>query len=129
MDVKKDIIKELDDVLASIRKAEQNIIGVDSSDKLKVVKKLIDLESNIKDIKKDVANPRPAVTPNTLIRDLRDEKLLSGRAANVLLRSGFESIEDITKHTAIEIKNMRNVGPTIADEIINFLESNGFVLQ
>ncbi len=129
MDVKKDIIKELDDVLASIRKAEQNIIGADSSDKLKVVKKLIDLESNIKDIKKDVTTPRPTVTPNTLIRDLRDENLLSGRAANVLLRSGFESIEDITKHTAIEIKNMRNVGPTIADEIIIFLEDNGFALQ
>ena len=53
MSVERDIIDELDVVLANIRRAEQNIIGKDSSDKLKVVNRLVDLEETVKSIKND----------------------------------------------------------------------------
>ena len=42
MSAERDIIDELDAVHANIRRAEQNIIGKDSSDKLKVVNRLVD---------------------------------------------------------------------------------------
>lgn len=57
MSVERDIIDELDVVLANIRRAEQNIIGKDASDKLKVVSRLVDLEETVKSIKSEFSYP------------------------------------------------------------------------
>lgn len=126
MSVERDIIDELDTVLANIRRAEQNIIGKDSSDKLEVVKKLVDLENSIKEIKNDIVIPMLEITENTLVEDLQREKLLSIRAGNVLSRAGCKTIKDITNHTAHEIEIMRNMGRKSANEVIEFLKVNGF---
>ena len=70
MSVERDIIDELDVVLANIRRAEQNIIGKDSSDKLKVVNRLVDLEETVKSIKNEITIPTLDITEDTLIEEL-----------------------------------------------------------
>ncbi|MBO4847040.1 MAG: hypothetical protein J5525_12220 [Lachnospiraceae bacterium] len=126
MSVERDIIDELDVVLANIRRAEQNIIGKDSSNKLKVVNRLVDLEETVKSIKSEITIPTLDITENTLIEELQREKLLSVRAGNSLRREGCQTIKDITNHTAYEISIMRNMGKKGADEVIEFLRLNGF---
>ena len=54
--IEKYIIDEIDAVLAYIRRTEQDIIGKDYSDKLKVVNRLVDLEETVKSIKFDALN-------------------------------------------------------------------------
>ena len=126
MSVERDIIDELDAVLANIRRAEQNIIGKDSSDKLKVVNRLVDLEETVKSIKNEITIPTLDITENTLIEELQREKLLSVRVSNSLRREGCKTIKDITNHTAYEISIMRNMGKKSADEVIEFLRLHGF---
>ncbi len=127
MSIERDIVEELDTVLVSIRRAEQNIIGKDSSDKLSVVSKLVDLEESVKAIRNDITIPALDITKNTLIEELQQEKILSVRAGNVLRRSGCKTIGDVIKHTVREISVMRNMGPKAANEVIEFLKANGFV--
>lgn len=126
MSVEKDIIDELDVVLANIRRAEQNIIGKDSSDKLKVVNRLVDLEETVKSIKNEITIPTLDITEDTRIEELQRKKLLSVRVCNSLRREGCKTIKDITNHTAYEISIMRNMGKKSADEVIEFLRLNGF---
>lgn len=126
MSVERDIVDELDVVLANIRRAEQNIIGKDSSDKLKVVNRLVDLEETVKSIKSEIIVPTLEVTEHTLIEELQREKLLSVRVGNSLRRDGCKTVKDITSHTAYEISIMRNMGKKGADEVIEFLRLNGF---
>ena len=126
MSVERDIIDELDVVLASIRRAEQNIIGKDSSDKLKVVNRLVSLEETVKSIKNEITIPTLEITKDTLIEEIQREKLLSVRTGNVLRRSMCKTVGDITNHTAYEISIMRNMGKKGADEVIEFLRFNGF---
>lgn len=126
MSVERDIIDELDIVLANIRRAEQNIIGKDSSNKLKVVNRLVDLEETVKTIKNEITIPTLDITEDTLIEELQREKLLSVRVGNSLRRDGCKTIKDITNHTAYEISIMRNMGKKDADEVIEFLRLNGF---
>lgn len=126
MSIERDIVEELDTVLVSIRRAEQNIIGKDSSDKLSVVSKLVDLEESVKAIKNDITIPTLEITKDTLIEEIQREKLLSVRAGNVLRRSMCKTVGDITNHTAYEISIMRNMGKKGADEVIEFLRLNGF---
>ena len=71
MSVERDIIDELDIVLANIRRAEQNIIGKDSSDKLKVVSRLVDLEETVKSIKSEITIPTLDITEGTVICESR----------------------------------------------------------
>ena len=125
MSVERDIIDELDVVLANIRRAEQNIIGKDSSDKLKVVNRLVDLEETVKSIKNDYYS-NTDITEDTRIEELQRKKLLSVRVGNSLRREGCKTIKDITNHTAYEISIMRNMGKKSADEVIEFLRLNGF---
>ncbi len=129
MSVERDIVEELDAVLASIRNAEKNIIGKDSSDKLKVVGRLVDLEEAVKDIKNDISIPTLDITEDTLLEEVSRERLLSVRASNVLRRSGCKTVGDITKHTVRELSVMRNMGNKNIDEIVNFLNTNGFSLK
>ena len=129
MSVERDIIDELDAVLANIRRAEQNIIGKDSSDKLKVVNRLVDLEETVKSIKNEITVPTVDITEDTLIEELQREKILSGRTANVLKHSGCKTIKDISSMTAYEISVMRNMGKKGADEVIELLRLNGFSPQ
>jgi DNA-directed RNA polymerase alpha subunit len=129
MSVERDIVEELDVVLASIRNAEKNIIGKDSSDKLEIVKRLVDIEETVKAIRNDISIPALKVTENTLIEELEREKMLSVRSGNILRRSGCKTIGDITNHTVREITIMRNMGKKAADEIIRFLTANGFSLK
>ena len=129
MSVERDIVEELDVVLASIRNAEKNIRGKDSSNKLKVVSKLVDLEEVVKAIRNDITIPALEVTKDTLIEELQSEKMLSVRAGNVLRRSGCKTVGDITNNTVHEITIMRNMGKKAADEIIEFLTANGFSLK
>ena len=126
MSVERDIIDELDVVLANIRRAEQNIIGKDSSNKLKVVNRLVDLEETIKSIKNEITIPTLEITKDTLIEEIQREKLLSVRTGNVLRRSMCKTVGDITNHTAYEISIMRNMGKKGADEVIEFLRLHGF---
>lgn len=126
MSAERDIIDELDAVLANIRRAEQNIIGMDSSDKMKVVNRLVDLEETVKSIKNEIIIPTLDITGDTLIEEVQKEKLLSVRAANVLKRSGCKTIADITSHTVYELSIMRNMGKKGVDEIVEFLRCNGF---
>lgn len=126
MSVERDIIDELDAVLANIRRAEQNIIGKDSSDKLKVVNRLVDLEETVKSIKNEITIPILEITKDTLIEEIQREKLLSVRTGNVLRRSMCKTVGDITNHTAYEISIMRNMGKKGADEVIEFLRLHGF---
>lgn len=126
MSVERDIVDELDVVLANIRRAEQNIIGKDSSDKLKVVNRLVDLEETVKSIKSEITIPTLEVTEHTLIEELQREKLLSVRVGNSLRRDGCKTVKDIISHTAYEISIMRNMGKKGADEVIEFLRLNGF---
>lgn len=125
MSAERDIIDELDAVLASIRRAEQNIIGKDSSDKMKVVTRLVDLEETVKSIKNEIIIPTLDITEDTLIEEIQKEKLLSVRAANVLRRSGCKTIADITSHTVYELSIMRNMGKKGVDEVVEFLRCNG----
>ncbi len=129
MSVERDIVEELDVVLTSIRNAEKNIIGKDSSDKLEIVKKLVDLEENVKDIKNSINIPALKITENTLLEDVSRERLLSVRASNVLRRSGCKTVGDVAKHTVQELSVMRNMGKKAADEIVEFLTANGFSLK
>lgn len=126
MSVERDIVDELDVVLANIRRAEQNIIGKDSSDKLKVVSRLVDLEEIVKSIKSEITIPTLDVTEHTLIEELQREKLLSVRVGNSLRRDGCKTVKDVISHTAYEISIMRNMGKKGADEVIEFLRLNGF---
>ena len=126
MSVERDIIDELDIVLANIRRAEQNIIGKDSSDKLKVVSRLVDLEETVKSIKSEITIPTLEITEGTLIEELQREKLLSVRVGNSLRREGCKTVKDVISHTAYEISTMRNMGKKGADEVIEFLRLNGF---
>lgn len=126
MSVERDIVEELDTVLAYIRRAEQNIIGKDSSDKLKVVSKLVNLEESIKAIRNDITIPTLDITEDTLIEELQREKLLSVRVGNSLRREGCKTIKDIISHTAYEISIMRNMGKKGGDEVMEFLRLNGF---
>ena len=125
MSAERDIIDELDAVLASIRRAEQNIIAKDSSDKMKVVTRLVDLEETVKSIKNEIIIPTLDITEDTLIEEIQKEKLLSVRAANVLRRSGCKTIADITSHTVYELSIMRNMGKKGVDEVVEFLRCNG----
>ena len=129
MSVERDIVEELDIVLASIRNAEKNIIGKDSSDTLKVVGRLVDLEEAVKDIKNDISIPTLDITEDTLLEDVSRERLLSVRATNVLRRSGCKTVGDVTKHTIKELSVMRNMGNKNIDEIVSFLNANGFSLK
>lgn len=126
MSVERDIVDELDVVLANIRRAEQNIIGKDSSDKLKVVSRLVDLEETVKSIRGEITIPTLEVTEHTLIEELQREKMLSVRVGNSLRREGCKTVKDIISHTAYEISIMRNMGKKGADEVIEFLRLNGF---
>ena len=126
MSVERDIINELDIVLANIRKAEQNIIGRDSSDKLSVVSTLVDLEEYVKAIRNDITIPTLDITEDTLIEELQREKLLSVRVGYALRRGGCKTIKDIISHTAYEISLMRNMGKKGVDEVMKFLRLNGF---
>ena len=109
MSVERDIIDELDAVLVNIRRAEQNIIGKDSSDKLKVVNRLVGLEETVKSIKNEITVPTLEITKDTLIEEIQREKLLSVRAGNVLRREGCKTIEDVINNTAYELSIMRNM--------------------
>lgn len=129
MSVERDIIDELDVVLANIRRAEQNIIGKDSSDKLKVVNRLVDLEETVKSIKNEITIPTLEITKDTLIEEIQRKKLLSVRTGNVLRHSMCKTVGDVTNHTAYEISIMRNMGKKGADEVIEFLRLNGFSLK
>lgn len=126
MSVERDIIDELDIVLANIRRAEQNIIGKDTFDKLKVVNRLVDLEETVKSIKNEITIPTLDITENTLIEELQREKLLSVRSGNSLRREGCKTIKDVIEHTAYEISIMRNMGKKGWDEVMEFLRLNGF---
>ncbi len=126
MSAEKDIIDELNAVLASIRKAEQNIIGKDSSDKLKVVNRLVDLEETVKSIKNKIVISTLDITEDTLIEEVQRERLLSARVVSVLRRAGCKTVADITNYTVYELSVMRNMGKKGADEVIEFLSLNGF---
>lgn len=129
MSVEKSIVNELDVVLASIRRAEQNIIGKDSSAKVKVVSRLVDLEEIVKSIRSDITIPTLQtleITEHTLIDELQREKVLSVRVINSLRRSGCKTIKDIISHTAYEISTMRSMGKKGTGEVIEFLRLNGF---
>ena len=133
MSVERDIVDEIDAVLARIRRAEQNIITMDYSDKLRVVGRLVDLEGAVKSIRseipvpaQEIATAKLVITEDTLIEELQRENLLSERVANVLRRSGCETIKDIIGHTTNEILNMRHMGKKSADEVVEFLKLFGF---
>ncbi len=133
MSVERDIIDELDAVLASIRRAEQNIIMMDSSDKLRVVGRLVDLEETVKSIRGEITIPAQettttalVITEDTLIEELQREKLLSVRATHALKRSGCKTIADIANHTVNELSVMQNMGKKHIDEVVEFLKRNGF---
>ncbi len=126
MSIERQIVKELDGVLANIRRAEANIIGMDAADKLKVVEKLVSLEESIKEMKGEVSIPELKITKDTLIDDIYAEDMLSVRAHNVLRRAGCNTVGDITEHTSDEIMKMRNMGKKAHDEVIEFLKKNGF---
>lgn len=129
MSVEREIINELDDVLASIRRAEQTIIVKDSSNKLKVVNKLMDLEESVKSIKNEITLPTLDITEDTLIIDLQSEKLLSARTGNILRRAGYKTVKDIASLTTHDLLGVRNMGKKSADEIIEFLRLFGFSLK
>ena len=129
MSTERQITKELDGVLACIRRAEANIIGMDSTNKMNIVEKLVDLEERIKVIKADISIPTLEITKDTPIKELLEEGVLSVRASNCLMRAGCGTIEDITKHTSDEIAVMRNMGKKAHDEILEFLKKNGFELK
>lgn len=136
MSVERDIVDEIDAVIARIRRAEQNIITMDYPDKLRVVGQLVDLEESVKSIRnkitvpeQEIAMAKIVITEDTLIEALQRENLLSERVANILRRSGCETIKDILGHTTNEILNMRHMGKKSADEIIEFLKLFGFSLK
>ncbi len=123
-----EIMKELDAVLSSIRKAEQNIIGMDAPRKMQVVERLIRVEESVKAIQKNMDEPS-MLTKDTSLEGLHQKGLLSARASNTLSRNGCHTIADVLEHTNAQIGKMRNMGPKIHEEIIDFLESNGFEVK
>ena len=136
MSVERDIVDEIDAVLARIRRAEQNIITMDYPDKLRVVGRLVDLEESVKSIsggitipEQEIAMAKIVITEDTLIEALQRENLLSERAGNILRRSGCNTIKDVTMHTTRELLCMRHMGKKSADEIIEFLRLFGFSLK
>ena len=129
MSVEKEIVDELNTVLRRLRKSEQKIAAMDSSDKLEVVKRLINLEESIKEIRDSISVPELIITGDTTIDDIQSEKLMSDRAINVLRRSKCKTINDITKYSLIELLSMRNVGKASIDEILAFLNTYGFTLN
>lgn len=128
MSTEKMVIDELDAILINVRRAEQNIIGRDSSDKLDAVKKLIEVEEHIKTIKSGIKLPLIEISKDTLIDDLQGE-YLSIRAGNVLRRSGCRTIGDVTRKTYNDVITMRNMGRKSAEEIFAFLQKYGFTLS
>lgn len=129
MSAEKKIIKELDMVLYALRRAEQNIIGMDVGDKMQTVEKLVALEDAVKDIQTGIVIPPVEITKDTKVSELLDDGLLSIRACNVLMRSGCNTISDICGHTDEEIKNMRNMGAKAYKEVLEFIASNGFEIK
>ena len=129
MSVERQITKEIDAVLSCIRRAEANIIGMDAANKMDIVEKLVGMEESVKAIKADVSIPELQITKDTPIRDLMEEGILSVRASNVLMRSGCSTIEDVTKRTSDEIATMRNMGKKAYEEVLEFLNKNGFEIK
>ena len=128
MSTEKMVIDELDAILIGVRRAEQNIIGRDSDDKLDAVKKLIEVEEHIKTIKSGIKLPLIEISKDTLIEDIQGE-CLSIRAGNVLRHSGCRTIGDVTSKTYNDVKTMRNMGRKSAEEIFAFLQKHGFTLS
>lgn len=126
MSAERNIAEELDNILTCIKKAEQKIIAYDSPDKLKIVSKLVGLEDSVKSIRNDVVIPTLNVTKDTPIKELQNECLISVRVGNSLRRAGCKTVNDILKHTQADIKTMRYMGKKGSDEILNFLNENGF---
>lgn len=129
MGVDREIANVLDELLDCTRRAEQRIIYMDTTDKLKVVSKLVDLEESIKDIRNDVTSSIIEITKDTTIEELKRENLLSTRTANALIWAMYKTVGDITKHTKNELKIIRNMGRKSLDEILEFIRVNGFVLS
>ena len=129
MSAEKRIIKELDSILSSIRRSEQNIIGMDAANKVQIIEKLVALEDTVKSIQKNIDIPVLEITKDTEIYTLEEDEMLSVRACNVLMRSGCKTIADVLDHTSEEILAMRNMGLKAHKEIIEFLATNGFELK
>lgn len=129
MSIERQITRELDGILACIRKAEANIIGLDSADKLDVVGKLVNIEDSIKAIKGEITIPVLEISKDTLLDDIRSEEILSVRAYTVLKRAGCNTISDITAHTSDEIGKFRNMGTKAHKEVLEFMKNNGFELK
>ena len=129
MSVDREIASVLDELLDCIRIAEQRIVYLDTTDKLKVVSKLVDLEESIKDIRNDITVPVIKITKDTTIEELKRENLLSTRTANALIWASYTTVGDITKHTKNELKIVRNMGQKSLEEILEFMQVNGFVLS
>lgn len=128
MSVEREIANVLDELLDCTRRAEQHIIYMDTTDKLKVVSKLVDLEESIKAIMNDITIPAIEITKDTTIEELQRENLLSARAGNILRRAMYKTVGDITKHTENELRIVRNMGRKSLEEILEFIRVNGFVL-
>lgn len=122
MSVERKVIDELNTILVSIRRAEQNIIGLDAEDKLETVKKLVAFEEEVKGFKDGIKMPELVITKDTLLGDLCDERMLSIRAYNCLKRGGCNTLGDVAKHTSDEIKAMRNMGIRAHEEIMALLD-------
>ena len=129
MSTDREIVNVLDELLDCIRIAEQHIVYLDTTDKLKVVSKLVDLEESIKDIRNDITVPIIKITKDTTIEELKRENLLSTRTANALIWASYATVGDITKHTKNELKIVRNMGRKSLEEILEFIRVNGFVLS
>ena len=129
MSTDREIVNVLDELLDCIKIAEQRIVYLDTTDKLKVVSKLVDLEESIKDIRNDITVPIIKITKDTTIEELKRENLLSTRTANALIWASYATVGDITKHTKNELKIVRNMGRKSLEEILEFIRVNGFVLS
>lgn len=129
MSPEKHTVNELNAVLASLRRTQQEIVVREFPEKMKVIEHLITLEEEVKKVRDEITLPPFEITPRTTLDDIAGEDVLSVRAYNVLKRSGIQTVADIISHTPYEIYSMRNMGKKAGDEIISLLARYGLFLK
>ena len=119
----------ISEAIAAVKHAEKCCLDITTSDKLDIVKDLMEVESQIRMIRDALPVPTFKITDQTTINDLYEEGLLSVRAYNILKRSECDTVGDIIAHTEEEIIRFRNMGRKSATEILDLLHKNGFYIK
>ncbi len=116
-------------IIERIHEAEKSCLETTWEGKLDAVKRLMDIEKEVLEIKNAIPLTMLTLTGQTKIGDLCEEGLISMKAYQVFQRNRIYTIGDVLDHTEQQLKDLSGLGAYSLQRLLGLLHSNGFRVQ